>query len=201
MQAERPQLWVFAGPSGAGKSTLVAGRLRDRLPIVTPDVIAVEISRDHPDTPAIMEAGKIAVKRRLTLLSELCSFAIETTLSGSSEIRLMRDAANLGYKVNLVFVGLRSGAISQGRFAHRVRMGLHYVPPEDILRRYQRSMDNLPVAMGIAARTLVIDNTGRGFRLGAGAAGGADGPRGREAAGVGDESDSGRAAVVRMQAR
>jgi predicted ABC-type ATPase len=44
-------------------------------------------------------------------------------------------------------------------------MGLHYVPPEDILRRYQRSMDNLPIAMQIAARTLVVDNTGKGFRL------------------------------------
>ena len=165
MAIERPQLWVFAGPNGAGKSTLVARRLRDRLPIVNPDVIAIEISREHPDTPAIIEAGKIAVKRRMALLAEGRSFAVETTLSGNSEIRLMRDAANLGYKVNLVFVGVKSSTVSVSRVAHRVRMGLHYVPPEDILRRYQRSMDNLPIAMQIAGRTLVIDNTGKGFRL------------------------------------
>jgi predicted ABC-type ATPase len=46
-----------------------------------------------------------------------------------------------------------------------VRIGQHDVPPDDIQRRYYRSMENLPIAMRMAERTVVVDNTGRGFRL------------------------------------
>jgi len=160
-----PHLWVFAGPNGAGKSTLVARYLRQRLPIVNPDVIAVAISKDHPESPAVIRAGKIAVRERAAFLAGRQSFAIETTLSGNSEIRLMLEANSAGYKVNLVFVGVRSPSVSEGRVAHRVRMGQHFVPTEDILRRYPRSMENLPVAMRLADRTLIVDNTSRRFRL------------------------------------
>lgn len=44
-------------------------------------------------------------------------------------------------------------------------MGQHNVPLDDIQRRYYRSMENLPVAMRLADRSVVVDNTGRGFRL------------------------------------
>jgi predicted ABC-type ATPase len=165
MHDPRPHLWVFAGPNGAGKSTLAAKYLRNRLPIVNPDVIAARISEDDPQSPAILEAGKIALRQRSELLAAKQPFAIETTLSGNSEIRLMRDAANAGYKVNLAFVGIESALISQGRVTHRVSLGLHFVPSDDIIRRYPRSMENLPIAMRLAARSILLDNTGEGFRL------------------------------------
>jgi predicted ABC-type ATPase len=164
MRDLRSQLWVFAGPNGTGKSTLAAKHLRERLPIVNPDVIAVELRREQQHATEI-EAGKIALLRRTKFLANRQSFAIETTMSGNSEMRLMRDAEASGYKVNLVFVGVDLPETSVARVAHRVRLGLHYVAPDDILRRYQRSMDNLSIAMQIAARTLIVDNTGKGFRL------------------------------------
>ena len=165
MSQFRPYLWVFAGPNGAGKSTLAARYLRQRLPIVNPDVIAANLLVNALGAPDILQAGKIAIHERSALLSARQSFAIETTLSGNSEIRLMREAAIAGYKVNLVFVGVGSAVVSQGRVNHRVRLGLHHVSSEDILRRYPRSMGNLPVAMRLAARTYVIDNTSKHFRL------------------------------------
>jgi len=76
----------------------------------------------------------------------------------------MGDAIDAGYKVNLVYVRVRL-AVSQGRVAHRVRMGLHFVPVEDIWRRYPRSLKNLPKAMQLAERTLLLDNSGKAFRL------------------------------------
>jgi predicted ABC-type ATPase len=123
-----PQLWVFAGPNGAGKSTLAARYLRERLPIINPDVIALRIGMSPQGTPALIEAGKIAVRERAALLNARESFAIETTLSGNSEIRLMRDASSANYKVNLVFVGVDLPETSVSRVAHRVQMGLHFVP-------------------------------------------------------------------------
>jgi len=69
MRDKRPQLSVFAGPNGAGKSTLAAKYLRNRLPIVNPDVIAARISEDDQHSPAILEAGKIALRQRSALLA------------------------------------------------------------------------------------------------------------------------------------
>jgi predicted ABC-type ATPase len=160
-----PYLWVFAGPNGAGKSTLAAQHLRGRLPIVNPDVIALSLPKLADGTDAVIEAGKIALRERASYLGRGESFAVETTMSGKSELRLMRDAIRAGYKVNLVFVGVDIPDTSVARVAHRVRMGLHFVPAEDIVRRYGRSMENLPIAMQLSTRSLLVDNTGRRFRL------------------------------------
>jgi predicted ABC-type ATPase len=165
MPYPRPQLRVFAGPNGAGKSTLVARYSRQRLPIVNPDVIALGIETTETGAPAVIEAGKIALRKRSAYFSARESFAIETTLSGNSEIRLIRDASATNYKVNFVFVGVDIAEVSVSRVAHRVRLGQHFVPTEDILRRYPRSMENLPVATKLADRSLIVDNTGKRFRL------------------------------------
>lgn len=144
---------------------MAAKYLRQRLPIVNPDVIAFRLNPRRLEVPAILEAGKIAIRERTALLDARQSFAIETTLSGNSEIRLMSDASSAGYKVNLVYVGLDLSKTSLARVTHRVTMGEHSVPPEDILRRYPCSLKNLAGAMRLATRTLLIDNSGRGFRL------------------------------------
>jgi predicted ABC-type ATPase len=164
MPGPRPYLWVFAGPNGAGKSTLVAKYVKERLPIVNPDAIALAIDTPRPGSTLQMVAGKIALRERNKLLSERQSFVVETTLSGNTEIRLMREAGPAGYKVNLVYVHVRL-AVSQGRVAHRVAMGLHSVSPEDIWRRYPRSLSNLPEAMRLADRTFLVDNSSKAFRL------------------------------------
>lgn len=36
-----PQLWVVAGPNGAGKTTLADRYLAPRIPVVSPDAIAL----------------------------------------------------------------------------------------------------------------------------------------------------------------
>jgi predicted ABC-type ATPase len=77
----------------------------------------------------------------------------------------MRDASDAGYKVNLAFVGIESASVSQWRVTHRVSLGLRFVPSDDIIRRCPRSMENLTIAMRLADRSILIDNTGEGFRL------------------------------------
>ena len=164
MPSPRPYLWVFADPNGAGKSTLVAKYVKERLPIINPDAIALAINTPRPGSTLQMEAGKIALRERSKLLSARQSFVIETTLSGNTETRLMREAGSSGYKVNLIYVYVRL-AVSQGRVAHRVAMGLHSVSPEDISRRHPRSLRNLPEAMRLADRSLLVDNSSKAFRL------------------------------------
>jgi predicted ABC-type ATPase len=159
-----PQLWVFAGPNGAGKSTLVAQRVRGRLRMVNPDEIAQGLPLRVGQLD-VLAAGRVALKQREAHLAAHRSFGIETTLTGRSELELMRRAQSAGYKVNLVFIGVRSAQLSASRVYLRVRSGGHAVPFADLLRRFQRSLDHLAVALAIADRAFVLDNSGRRRRL------------------------------------
>jgi predicted ABC-type ATPase len=166
-QTGRPQLWVFAGPNGAGKSTLVARfRVADRIPVVNPDTIALRLEPSHKGESRIMlRAGRMATSERRTLLANRRSFGIETTLTGHSELRIMADARAAGYKITLVFVGLDDALTSLARVRERVARGGHDVPIPIILRRYDKSHENLPTAIGLADRCFVVDNMKDRHRL------------------------------------
>lgn len=154
-----PKLWVVAGPNGAGKTTLTRRHLTGHLPVVNPDDIAAEIDLAKRDTVHVqMRAGRLALLARNQLLDAGRSFAIETTLSGHSEIDLMRCARERGFKVILVFVGVDDVGLLMARVKSRIAEGGHAVSPEAIERRYQRSMGNLECALQIADRAWVFDN-------------------------------------------
>ncbi len=155
-----PRLWVFAGPNGAGKSTIVDRYVAGRMPVVNPDNIARRLAADLPDAARLIQAGRAALRERTTLLAARRSFGIETTLTGRSELDLMRDAVAASYRVNLVYVGLRGVALSLGRVGERVRRGGHDVPRADLLRRFDRSLSHLGEAMALANhRVILIDNS------------------------------------------
>jgi predicted ABC-type ATPase len=164
---ERPQLWVFAGPNGAGKSTLVTRfHVASRMRLVNPDTIARQIKPDHRDDTAMMlKAGRIAALQRRALIQSGQSFAMETTLTGHSELRMMADARAAGYKITLVYVGLADALTSLARVRERVARGGHDIPAPIIMRRYQKSLANLPAAIAYAERIFILDNTSTRHRL------------------------------------
>ena len=161
----RPQLWVVGGPNGAGKSTIVERYGDHRVAIVNPDILARDLPADLGETARILAAGRQAVRAREALLQASASFLVETTLTGNSELALMRSAADRGYKLNLVYVGLADVAFSVARVNFRVTTGGHDVPVADLYRRFDRSFGNLRDAMRLADRVFLIDNTGRKRRL------------------------------------
>jgi predicted ABC-type ATPase len=158
------QFWIFAGPNGAGKSTLVARYVRGRIPVVNPDDVA-RVLPPRGGQPDVLEAGRIALAQREAHLAAGQSFGVETTLTGHSEINLMRRARAAGCKVNLVFVGLDDVQLSASRVQARVRDGGHNVPLADVFRRFDRSIANLSIALMIADRSYVFDNSGERRRL------------------------------------
>ena len=132
----KSQLWVFAGPNGAGKSTLADRFVRDRIPVVNPDNIARNLPRTAEGGIAELAAGKLALKERSARLQAGATFGFETTLSGGTELKAMREAKARGYKVNLVYVGVADSAISIARVSQRVRRGGHDVDDGAVSRRY-----------------------------------------------------------------
>lgn len=153
-------MWVIAGPNGAGKSTLSDRYFAGKVPVVNPDNIAAK----NPLLGAI-GAGKQSIAEQKNLMVQGKSFAWETTMSGNRELALMRAAKAAGYKVNLVYIGIRDSKASMMRVQGRVDAGGHNVPQSDIARRFDRSLKNLPEALKIADRAYVLDNSGERRRL------------------------------------
>lgn len=165
----RAQLWVVAGPNGAGKTTLVTQRLADRaieaeFEVINPDVIAQGLPRIDGRLDE-RRAGEDAIRRRNELIDRRESLAIETTLSGHSALRFMRRARDAGFKVNLVYVGIRSPELSFDRVRSRVADGGHHVPTEALVRRHPDSLSKLPRALELADRAYVLDNSSRRRKL------------------------------------
>lgn len=151
-------LWFVAGPNGAGKTTRAREYIAGFGEIVNPDEIAREISGENPEEN-LGAAGRGAIERRQKLLKAGRSFSIETTLSGRALLRFARSAQQDGWKIGLVYVGLRSPKQAIERVRQRVALGGHDVPPEDVRRRYERSLANLPAFLEIVDRAVVFDNS------------------------------------------
>ncbi len=66
------------------------------------------------------------------------SFAIETTLSGQYLIRLISELKEKGYLITLIYVFLDNPEIAIDRIKTRVRKGGHFVPAQDVRRRFYR---------------------------------------------------------------
>jgi predicted ABC-type ATPase len=109
---------------------------------------------------SLIDAGRQILRRAQELLDANQSFAVETTLSGHTYLRMMADAKRRGYEVSLIFAGTERIEINLDRVAQRVLFGGHEVPEADQRRRYPRSMKNLQKALELADNAILFDNSG-----------------------------------------
>jgi predicted ABC-type ATPase len=149
MQAASPPesstVVVIGGPNGAGKSTAAPFLLKGALGVlefVNADQIALGLSAFAPETVAF-QAGRIMLRRLQALALSGASFAFESTLSSRSFARFLVDCRRRGYRVILFYLTLPSADLALQRVALRVGQGGHGVPPDDVRRRFGRSLHNL----------------------------------------------------------
>lgn len=159
MSDAKPTLVVIAGANGAGKSTLTLAGLPGDRPVVDPDAIARRINPDNVRAAGIA-AGREAVRQQNDFLDRRESFAVETTLSGNRTLTLMDEARARGFEVELHYVRLNNPEANVARVASRVERGGHDIPTQDILRRFERSDENLPEAIVRSDRADLHDNSG-----------------------------------------
>ena len=160
MTQDRPSLFVMAGPNGSGKSTLTSYGVAGNRPVLDPDAVAARLSPADIRAGAV-QAARETIRQQQELLDRRESFAVETTLSGNRTLKLMDEAKARGYEVELHYVRLGTPQGSIDRVAERVARGGHDVPQVDIVRRYERSLENLPSAIEKADKTTLYDNSGR----------------------------------------
>jgi predicted ABC-type ATPase len=160
-----PILALIAGPNGCGKSTITRSvEIEGRERLLDPDAIARTINPSNPYAAAISAAREV-LNRTSAYFDQGLSFAVETTLSGRGRVELIHQAKSRGYKVNLIFVALDNPERCIYRIRNRVERGGHFVPDDDVRRRYWRSVANATQALREVDRAMFYDNTGEEARL------------------------------------
>lgn len=87
------------------------------------------------------------------------SFNQETTLTGNSIVKNIRNAKEKGFYIVMNYIGVESPEIAKERVKIRVSKGGHGIPDEDIERRYYESLKNLQRVINICDKINVYDNT------------------------------------------
>ena len=87
------------------------------------------------------------------------TFNQETTLCGNNILKNIKKAKTLGYFIELHYVSVESVNIAKTRVAHRVSVGGHGIPEQDIERRYIETFENLNKILGACDRISFYDNT------------------------------------------
>lgn len=147
---------MLAGPNGAGKSTFFETHLKALgLPFLNADMLARDTSLD-----AYSAAATIADIRDL-LIRRREPFITETVFSDpvGEKVSVLVAAAEAGFDVTLIYIGIDSPALSERRVRTRVKAGGHDVPKEKLAGRYERSLDNLRRAIDVLPRVIVYDNS------------------------------------------
>lgn len=141
---QQKKIIIIAGPNGAGKTTFA----REFLPneaacpvFINADLIAAGLSPFNPDLAA-RAAGRVMLEQIYEHARIGRSFAFETTLSGRSYVRLIRQWRNDGYFVILYLLCLANPEEAIARVAQRVAQGGHHIPEDVVRRRFAAGLQN-----------------------------------------------------------
>jgi len=132
---------------------------------VNPDDIAAKLTPDNVEASKI-SAGKAALEMVAELLKRGESFAVESTLSGMAYAKLLKKAKTLGYEITTAYVYVDSPTVCIKRIAVRVKAGGHYIPDNDVERRYFRGKRNfVEVYRHLSDHWLLCYNGGTDLQL------------------------------------
>jgi len=159
----RPNLYIIAGPNGAGKTTLARKFLpqyAECLEFVNADLIAGGLSPFAPERAAIL-GGRLMLEQIHSLAERGLDFGFETTLSGKTYVKLLRDMKKRGYLIHILFLWITNVELALERIELRVRNGGHHIPETIVRRRFSRSLSNFfRFYQPLADSWAIFDNSG-----------------------------------------
>lgn len=158
----KPSIYLIGGSNGAGKTTFAIEFLRKRATLVrflNADEIARGLSPLAPGQVAL-KGGRILLNEIRDSIARGVDFALESTLSGKTYVRLLQSARARGYSIELHYLRVANVSDAIERIRQRVLQGGHHVPAIDVRRRFGRSLQNLVEHyLPIADQWAIWDNT------------------------------------------
>ena len=149
------ELIIIGGANGSGKTTFSKQILLETgFEFLNADEIERELVISK------LQAGKEFFKRLDKFLETETSFILESTLSGNYLVKAIERAKIKGYLIRIIYVFLESPEDCIQRIKLRVKLGGHFVPNEDVIRRYYRSKANFwNIYKNLAEDWLIIYNS------------------------------------------
>jgi predicted ABC-type ATPase len=136
------EIVIIAGANGVGKTTFARAFLQEYdYEFLNADEIARSLSAENPGEKKI-SAGKLFFQKLNEAVAENKSLLIESTLSGRYLEKFLKSLKDEIYKIRIVFLFADSPEILIERIAERVKKGGHFVPNEDVKRRFARGKQN-----------------------------------------------------------
>jgi predicted ABC-type ATPase len=133
---------IIAGANGSGKTTF-SNKLIQELGYPFLNADNIERTFNEPSSGITkLKAGRIFFAQLDSLILDNQSFILESTLSGQYLKKVIEDIKAKGYAINLLYIFLDSPQTCIQRIAGRVKKGGHFIPDEDVIRRYYRSKNN-----------------------------------------------------------
>jgi predicted ABC-type ATPase len=161
MKAEtRKSLTIIAGGNGVGKTTFAHQFLSENqdYAFLNADEIAKELGGSK------ISAGKMFFKRLNDAIDNEKSLLIESTLSGRYLIRFINLLREKNYEITIIFLFAETPEILIERIKVRVKKGGHFVPDEDVRRRFKRGKSNFwNVYKNLADSWILVYNFGNSF--------------------------------------
>jgi len=157
MSEETPKLYVFAGPNGSGKSTITNKLYHGTDELPKKYINADDIKKENGYTD--LEAAEEATQQRKEALERGESFTFETVMSMPDKIDLLKEAKSRNYEIHFYYITTQNPAINIDRVQERYEKGGHFVPPEKVTERYERSMKLLPKALRIVDYAEIYNNS------------------------------------------
>jgi len=140
----KKKILIIAGPNGAGKTTFANEFLPNEAecPIfINADLIAAGLSPFQPEG-ALIRAGRLMLEEIKIHVRRGDSFAFETTLSGRTYLKMIREWRKQGYQIKLFFLSLKSHEEAIARIKARVAQGGHHIPNDVVRRRFVSGLNN-----------------------------------------------------------
>ena len=154
--------YLFAGVNGAGKSTLYNSEslnndIKNTIRINTDEIVR-EIG-DWKNNSDQLKAAKIAINLRNECFLYGKSFNEETTLTGKTILKTIDRAKELGYELQLFYIGVSSTEIAKERIKSRVEKGGHHIENDIVEKRYYESLKNLKEILLKFDKVYLYDNS------------------------------------------
>lgn len=114
-----PTCWIIAGPNGSGKTTFALEyfpKVVGCTNFINADLIAAGLSPLAPEKE-LLAASRIFLQEIEEHIGAGEDFALETTLSGRSYLRLIERLQTTGWQVDLIYLALPSAELSKLRVA------------------------------------------------------------------------------------
>lgn len=115
--------------------------------------------KDLSDKKSEVIATILADFIREMLIARQQSFSFESVFSHPSKIGILKEAQEKGFKNYLYFIATDNPELNQKRVRDRVLQGGHDVPPDKIISRYFRCLENVRQTFPYLYRGFFFDST------------------------------------------